>query len=65
MKKKAFFLDRDGVINKEIGYIKNWEKIKFYKGTYSALKFIKKKDYLIIIITNQSIIARKIAKKKK
>lgn len=64
MKKKAFFLDRDGVINKEIGYIKNWEKIKFYKGTYSALKLIKKKDYLIIIITNQSIIARKIAKKK-
>ena len=63
MKRKAFFLDRDGVLNRETGYIKNWDKIKFYKGTFSALRKIEEKDYLIIIITNQSIIARKIAKK--
>ena len=63
MNRKAFFLDRDGVLNKEIGYIKNWDKIRFYKGTFSALRRIEKKGYLIIIVTNQSIIARKIAKK--
>lgn len=60
---KAFFLDRDGVINHEIGYIKSWKKIKLYKNTLKALKKINDRNYLIIIITNQSIIARKIAKK--
>ena len=43
MNRKAFFLDRDGVLNKEIGYIKNWDKIRFYKGTFSALRRIEKK----------------------
>ena len=61
---KAFFLDRDGVINHEIGYIKDWKKIKFYKNTIKALKKIQEKNFLIIIITNQSIIARKIANRK-
>ena len=32
-KKLAFFLDRDGVINHEVGHLKSWEKIKFYNGT--------------------------------
>ena len=61
---KAFFLDRDGVLNYERGYIKEWKKIKFYKNTIKALKNIQNKKYLIFIITNQSIIARKIAKRK-
>ncbi len=62
-KKLAFFLDRDGVINHEVGHLKSWEKIKFYNGTVRALKIIKKKKYLIFIVTNQSIIARKNATK--
>jgi len=62
-KKLAFFLDRDGVINHENGYIKNWSKIKFYKDTFKALKLIQKFGFLIFVITNQSIIARKKAKK--
>ena len=62
--KKVIFLDRDGVINHEIGYIKEWKKIKFYKNTLNALKKINKLGYLIIIITNQSIVARGIASKK-
>ena len=65
IKNVAFFLDRDGVINHEIGYINSWKKIKFYKNTFKALRLIQKSGYKIIIVTNQSIIARKIAKKKK
>ncbi len=64
IKNVAFFLDRDGVINHEIGYINSWKKIKFYKNTFKALRLIQKSGYKIIIVTNQSIIARKIAKKK-
>jgi D-glycero-D-manno-heptose 1,7-bisphosphate phosphatase len=63
-KKVAFFLDRDGVINHENGYIKDWNKIRLYKNTFKALKLIQGLGFLIFIITNQSIIARKIAKKK-
>ena len=64
-KNLAFFLDRDGVINHEIGYIKKWTDIKFYNKTLEALKTIQKAGFLIIVITNQSIIARKIIKRKK
>ncbi len=62
-KKIAFFLDRDGVINHEVGYIKYWSKIRLYKNTFKALKLIQDSGFLIFIITNQSIIARKKAKK--
>lgn len=62
-KNLAFFLDRDGVINHEIGYIKKWEDIKFYNKTLKALNVIQNAGFLIIIITNQSIIARKIIKR--
>ncbi len=58
----AFFLDRDGVINHEVGYIKTWKKVKIYKNVIEALRTIQKFNYLILIITNQSIIARKKAK---
>lgn len=58
IKKKAFFLDRDGVINEEISYITKWPDIRIIKDTIKALKKISENDYLIIIVTNQSAIAR-------
>ena len=58
-------MDRDGVINYDKGYIREWNKIKLYKNTFKSLKLIQKAGFLIFIITNQSIIARKMAKKKK
>ena len=51
------------MINHEIGYIKKWEDIKFYNKTLKALNVIQNAGFLIIIITNQSIIARKIIKR--
>lgn len=55
---KAIFLDRDGVINKDLGYVYKIEDFIFFKGVFEALKIFKKMGYSIIIVTNQSGIAR-------
>jgi D-glycero-D-manno-heptose 1,7-bisphosphate phosphatase len=55
---KTIFLDRDGVINKEVGYLHKIEDFIFIEGVFEACLFFKKLDYQIIIISNQSGIAR-------
>ena len=55
--KKAAFLDRDGVINKDIGYLHKIEDFKWVDGAIEALKILKNK-YLIIVISNQSGVER-------
>ena len=57
-KKKAIFLDRDGVINKEVGYLSNPDDFELIEGAVEALKLLKQKGYLLIVITNQAAIAR-------
>jgi len=55
---KTIFLDRDGVINHEANYLHKISEFKFINGIFeSCLKF-KKLGYQIIIVTNQSGIAR-------
>ena len=56
--RKCFFLDRDGVIIKDRKNIYKIKDIFILPGVIDALKEIKKKNYLIIIVTNQSIIGR-------
>ncbi|MHA1344155.1 MAG: D-glycero-beta-D-manno-heptose 1,7-bisphosphate 7-phosphatase [Promethearchaeota archaeon] len=58
IKNKAVFLDRDGVINVEVNYLSDPKDLKLIEGTIEALKILKKKGYLLIIVTNQSAIAR-------
>ncbi len=55
---KVFFLDRDGVINKDTGYVYQQNKLLFNEGVFKALSILNRKKYLIIIITNQSGIGR-------
>lgn len=57
-KKKVIFLDRDGVINKEIGYLYKVKDFEFINGVFEACKYFQTIGYNIIIITNQSGIAR-------
>ena len=57
-KTKAIFLDRDGVINKEVNYLSNPKDFEFIEGSIEALKILKQKDFLLIVITNQAGIAR-------
>ena len=55
---KAAFLDRDGVINEDTGYLNNIEDFKWIEGAIEALKILKENNFLIIIISNQSGVAR-------
>ncbi len=56
--KPAIFLDRDGVINYDTGYVHNYEKFKFRRTIIKALKYISQKNYYIFIVTNQAGIGR-------
>ncbi|MFM5465556.1 D-glycero-beta-D-manno-heptose 1,7-bisphosphate 7-phosphatase [Aeromonas simiae] len=58
MAKSAIFLDRDGVINEDTGYVSQVDDFHFLPGTIEALQLLKKKGYLLVVVTNQSGIAR-------
>lgn len=60
-KTKVAFLDRDGVINSSKinkGYIGKIKHFKWIKGSKKAIKYLKSKNYKVVIVTNQSGIAR-------
>jgi len=54
----AIFLDRDGVINVDTGYVYLVDDFKFIDGVIDALLQLKQKGYLLVVVTNQSGIAR-------
>ena len=56
--KPAVFLDRDGVINKDLGYVGFYKDFIWKRDTVKFLKFLNKKNYYIFIVTNQSGIGR-------
>jgi len=55
---KTIFLDRDGVINKEVNYLHKIENFKFIEGVFDACLYFQNLEYKIIIISNQSGISR-------
>ncbi|MDR1975622.1 MAG: D-glycero-beta-D-manno-heptose 1,7-bisphosphate 7-phosphatase [Campylobacteraceae bacterium] len=55
---KAIFLDRDGVINIDKGYVYREEDFVFMPHIFKALSYFQSKNYLLFIVTNQSGIAR-------
>ncbi|MGM0600844.1 MAG: D-glycero-alpha-D-manno-heptose-1,7-bisphosphate 7-phosphatase [Candidatus Rifleibacteriota bacterium] len=56
--KPAIFLDRDGTLNPDPGYISDPDDFELFPGAAEALKKLKDAGYLLILITNQSGIAR-------
>ena len=58
-KNKVIFLDRDGTINKDYGYVYKKEDLVFLPGVVEGLKLLQDNGYMLIIITNQSGISRK------
>ena len=54
----AAFLDRDGVLNEDRGYVHRWEDFAFLPGVIDALRRLQQKGYLLVVITNQSAVAR-------
>lgn len=55
---KAIFLDRDGTINVDFGYLYKTEDLQFLPGVVEALRLFQTQGYLLIVITNQSGIGR-------
>lgn len=57
-KQKAIFLDRDGTINKYVGFLRKEEGFELIDGVAEAVKKINHSGYLAIVVTNQPVIAR-------
>lgn len=57
-KQKAIFLDRDGTINKYVGFLRNSDDFELIEGVSEAIKIINESGYLAIVVTNQPVIAR-------
>jgi len=57
-KRAAIFIDRDGTINEEKNYLHRIEDFEFIPGTHEAIKLLKDAGYLVIVVSNQSGIAR-------
>ena len=55
---KTVFLDRDGVINKEVGYLHKIQDFEFINGVFEACLYFQSLNYQIIVVTNQSGIGR-------
>lgn len=58
MNKKALFLDRDGVVNLEKGYVHRAEDFHFTDGVFETCKAFREAGYLVVVVTNQSGIGR-------
>jgi D-glycero-D-manno-heptose 1,7-bisphosphate phosphatase len=56
--RKAAFIDRDGVINVDSGYVGRWEDFRFAPDAVAMLQRLADEGYLLVVITNQSGIAR-------
>lgn len=56
--RRAFFLDRDGVINKDTGYVHKKNSFVFLDGIFDLVSSANSEDFLVVVVTNQAGIAR-------
>lgn len=57
-KQRAVFLDRDGTINRYVGFLRRSEELELLDGVAEAIRRINQSGYLAIVVTNQPVIAR-------
>jgi D-glycero-D-manno-heptose 1,7-bisphosphate phosphatase len=56
--KPALFLDRDGVLNEDQGYVHRWEDFRWISGAREAIAAFNRAGWLVIVVTNQSGVGR-------
>ena len=57
-RQRAVFLDRDGTINRHVGFLRRPEEFQLLEGAAEAIRWINRSGYLAIVVTNQPVIAR-------
>jgi D,D-heptose 1,7-bisphosphate phosphatase len=57
-KNTAVFLDRDGTINEEVGYLDRLDKFKVIPSAYEAIRLINESGMKVVVISNQAGVAR-------
>ena len=58
MKRPALFMDRDGTISEEVGYVNHPSRFRVFPYTAGAIKLLNENDWLAIVVTNQAGVAR-------
>jgi histidinol-phosphate phosphatase family protein len=58
IKRKAIFLDRDGIINEDTGFIHTLDQFSLMPNVTKAISKLNESEYLVIVVTNQPVIAR-------
>lgn len=58
LEKPALFLDRDGIINRDKGYIYQYSEIEWIEESIQLIKYANEKDYYVFVLTNQSGISQ-------
>jgi D-glycero-D-manno-heptose 1,7-bisphosphate phosphatase len=56
---KAIFLDRDGTLNRDLGYLCDFEKFEVLPGVVDALRILRDLGYRLFVVSNQSGVARR------
>src|ERR1043165_677706 len=56
--KPALFLDRDGVLNEDQGYVHRWEDFRWIPGARETVAAFNRAGWLVIVVTNQSGVGR-------
>lgn len=57
---KAVFIDRDGTLIEEVNFLHKVEELRFFPFTVEAIRLLKENNFLVVVVTNQSGIGRKI-----
>jgi D-glycero-D-manno-heptose 1,7-bisphosphate phosphatase len=58
MSRRALFLDRDGVINHDLGYVHRPDQVEFVDGIFDLARAAVRRGYLLVVVTNQAGIGR-------
>jgi D-glycero-D-manno-heptose 1,7-bisphosphate phosphatase len=58
MKRRAVFIDRDGTVSEEVGYINHPSRLRLFPFTADAIRMLNDHDWLAILVTNQAGVAR-------